>query len=141
MDKGQFLREQSDDAMAAMCATLRDAKSDALRCVDVRGWARSHPWKSAAAAAASGFVAGEMLRRPASEPRPGRPSEPSHVGRFLVRVLKRAIRITVAIAQPLAQELWAAHMASVNSAPSQRSDGQDASPPPATGPSETPNRP
>jgi hypothetical protein len=141
MDKAQFLREQSDDALAAMRATLRDAKSDALHCVDARGWARSHPWKAVAAAAASGFVAGEMLRRPASEPRAGRPSEPSHVGRFLVRILKRAIRIAVAIAQPLVQELWAAHMASVNNAPSRRSDGQDASPPPAAGPSETPNRP
>src|SRR5271154_622098 len=95
MDKAQFLKEQSDDALAAMRATLRDAKSDALRCVNVRGWTRSHPWKAAAAAAASGFVAGEMLRRPAAEPQSGRPSEPSHVGRFLVRVLKRAIRIAV----------------------------------------------
>jgi hypothetical protein len=141
MDKAQFLREQSNDALAAMRATLRDAKSDAIRCVDPRGWARKHPWKAVAAAAGSGFVAGELLRRPAGEPKSSRPKEPSHVGRFLVRALKRGIRVAIAIAQPIAQELWAAHMASVNSAPNPRSDGQETSPPPAPGPSETSNRP
>jgi hypothetical protein len=141
MDKAQFLKEQSDDALAAMRATLRDAKSDALRCVDARGWARSHPWKAVAAAAASGFVAGEVLRRPAARPRSDRQSEPSHVGRFIIRVLKRAIRVGVAVAQPLAQELWAAHMASVNGGGKPRSDDREGSVPPTATPSEPPIRP
>ena len=136
MDESHFLKEQSDDALAAMRTTLRDAKGDISRYVDPRGWARSHPWQAVAAAAASGFVAGDVLGRPPAQPRGDGPREPSHVGRFLIRMLKRAIRITAAIAQPLAQELWAAHLASVNGAPKPNSESSAASPPPADGPSD-----
>jgi hypothetical protein len=141
MDKEQFLNEQSDDAKAAMRATLKDVKNEALHFVDPRGWAKTHPWKSVAAAAVTGFIAGEMLRRPAAPAAPVvepemPPSQPKR-GSLLVSILKRATRITIALAQPFLAELWNIHTASRNG----DSQAHNPSQSPTAGPSTRPHRP
>jgi hypothetical protein len=138
MDKARYLKEQSDEALAAMRATVKAARQDALNGLDPRRWARSHPWKSTAVAAASGFAAARTVRRPQS---PSGPREPTHVGRFMVRWLKRGIRIALAAAQPIAQELWATYNTPVNGDSVEPSGNPADHTAPTNEPSEAPNGP
>jgi hypothetical protein len=129
MDKAQFLDDQSEDAKAAMRAALKDAKIDIFRSVDPHLWAKSHPWKTVAAAAAAGFAAGLVLQGPSAESDETPAPEPSKMGRLMVRFLKRSIRVAAAAAQPLIEGLLAAHAASTNGASHPDSDGPNPSQP------------
>jgi hypothetical protein len=64
MNEGQFLDQQRRHAKAAMQATLRKLKHEAIQGVDPRNWARAHPWASVAAAGAAGFTAVNAIGRP-----------------------------------------------------------------------------
>jgi hypothetical protein len=110
MDKPKFLREESEDAKAAMRATLRNAAKDIFHAVDPRIWAKAHPWKTVSIAAAAGFAAGTQIGKPSEEQKPeqAKPGKPSKAARLLMRILKRAIRTATVAAQPFLAELLAA---------------------------------
>jgi hypothetical protein len=143
MGEAQFLHEQSEQAKAAMGAVLTHAKADALRAIDPRAWARSHPWKSIAAAAIAGFLAGDTIARPerpvtdtaaAAEEEPPR-KQPS-AGRIIVKILKRT-RMIMAFVEPFLAELWAAQTGAGNGT---SGDGKPSQPATSAG-FDTPNRP
>jgi hypothetical protein len=52
-----FLKQQADDAQAALKQALEDLKSSLAQGVDVRLWAKEHPLATAAVAAVAGFAA------------------------------------------------------------------------------------
>jgi hypothetical protein len=127
MDKAQFLNEQSELAKAAMRCTIRDAKSDALRLLDPRGWVKSHPWKTVAAAAVTGFLAANIMRsNPPSVPdpasKPEQPTRRSGIGRLLFRLLKEVMVVGFTFARPLVQEMLKGYAAAANGSP--RHDGE-----------------
>jgi hypothetical protein len=144
MDKVQFLNEQSEFAKAAMRCTIRDAKNDALRLLDPRGWVKSHPWKTVAAAAATGFLAANTIRRtpPASTPsKPEQPSRRSGMGRLLFRLFKEGLALGITFARPLVQEMLKAHAAAGNGAAPHEAPGQYPHQSPSSTPTDSPTWP
>lgn len=150
MDKSRFLDEQSEDAKAAMRATIEDAKNEVLGLLDLRGWVKSHPWKTVAAAAATGFVAGDMIRRPtpasdnapeSATPQPTQPTRRSGMGQLLFGILKQATTLAFTFARPIVEELLAAHAAAGNGAAHRNDGGQNPPQPSSSEPSNPQNRP
>jgi hypothetical protein len=70
MGESEYIQEQTDDAKAAIGATLGELEREVGHAVDPRAWARAHPWISLAVAAAAGFAASELLARSDTEPEP-----------------------------------------------------------------------
>jgi hypothetical protein len=135
MNEAQFLREQSDQAVKAMGGVIRDSKSDALRVIDPRGWARTHPWKTVAAAAIAGFIAGDTIARPERSVPPASEEPPKNqprAGRTIVKIIKQA-RAIVAFVEPFLLELWTAQTASRNG----NTGGQQTSQTPAGAPGDS----
>lgn len=52
-----YVAQQAEDARAAIGHTLHAIASDLKESVDVRLWAKEHPWMTVGAAATAGFVA------------------------------------------------------------------------------------
>jgi hypothetical protein len=125
MNEAQYLERQSELAGAAMRATLDEMRREAIRAVDPRRLTRAHPWTSLAVAAAAGFAAGGLVGRP---PRP-ESGEPQTPRRPTVAGILSIARQIVSFAMPIAQGLWAAHLAS----PEGPSNGQNPSQTPASG--------
>jgi hypothetical protein len=70
VDESEYLEEQCRRAKAGMRLALRALKIDAIESVDPRVWARAHPWKTVAAAAAAGFAVTKIAEREAEPVKP-----------------------------------------------------------------------
>jgi ElaB/YqjD/DUF883 family membrane-anchored ribosome-binding protein len=75
----EFLKDEMENARAAIVQTLEHLKTDLKTAADVRLWAREHPWATVGAAAAVGFLAAAALI-PEAEPkkRPEELERPRH---------------------------------------------------------------
>ncbi len=56
-----YLKQQADDAQAAMKATLNEMQDKLKDIVDLRVWTQRYPWISTAVAAGVGFAAGAVV--------------------------------------------------------------------------------
>jgi hypothetical protein len=130
MNEAEYLDRQSELAKAAMRATLDEMRSEAIRAGDPRRLTRAHPWTSLAVAAAAGFVASGLADR---SPRP-ESGEPQSTRRLDISGFLSVARQLVSFAMPIAQSLWAAHLAS----PDGRSNGENPSQTPTSGASAPP---
>jgi len=132
MDEAEYLEQQSELAKAAMRATLDEIRSEAIRAVDPRRLTRAHPWTSVAVAAAAGFAA-SGLAGPSRRPESGQPPKTRRPD--IARFLSIARQVT-SFAMPIAQSLWAAHLAKSEG----RSNGENPSQTPTSGASAPPSR-
>jgi hypothetical protein len=130
MNEAEYLERQSQLAKAAMRATLDEMRSEASRAVDPRRLTRAHPWTAMAVAAAAGFAASGLADR---SPRP-ESGEPQTTRRPYISGFLAIARQIVSIAMPIAQSLWAAHLASSESP----SNGESPSQTPTAGASAPP---
>jgi hypothetical protein len=130
MGEAEYLEQQSEHAKAAMRATLDEMRSEAIRAVDPRRLTRAHPWTSLAVAAAAGFAASGLADR---SPRPDSGQSQTTPRPDIARFLSIARQI-VSFAMPIAQSLWAAHLATSEG----RSNGENPSQTPMSGASAPP---
>jgi hypothetical protein len=115
-----------------MRATLDEMRRDAIRAVDPRRLTRAHPWTSLAVAAAAGFAASGLADH---SPRPESGQPQSTRWPDATRFLSIA-RQLISFAMPIAQSMWAAHLATSEG----RSNGENPSQTPTSESSAPPSR-
>jgi hypothetical protein len=113
MREADFLDQQSEEAKAAMQATLKSLGREALEIVDPARLTREHPWKLVTIAAAAGFAASKFFEpqpppQESTDPAAPPKTPPSTRKLFRLRKFISVTREIIAVARPILDTLWAA---------------------------------
>lgn len=70
VSEADFLGEEAQRAKAAVVRSLREIQEDLKAAVDIREWAREHPWMAVGIASLAGFAAAAASRPAEDAPEP-----------------------------------------------------------------------